>query len=536
MVRRLGVIFSSRRRRRLGGGLALVAAVLVVGVVVLRASPPSKPSSGSQGDASGTATVQRRDLVETDTESGTIGYADPQTVYNRLSGTITWLADVGQVIKPGQTLFRIDGEPVTLMDGSAPAYRDLDASDTPGADIEQLNRNLVRLGFDPDGIVIDDQWQPATTAGVELLQESLGEDETGSLSLGQVVFLPGDQVISALDGTVGSTGGGGGGSATGSGPASAGASTSSGAGDPELVSLERTTSQHGTTPVVASKSSGASGPCQRAAGRSARARPTPTTATTTSASTTTSCTTSTTSTAAPKRRSPAAPRASNGSGELSKLTALLKAEASQLKAATAALKAAQRSSSSGSPSASRNSSSKSSDSGSGGAATAILQSSSTQLIVTVDLSASSQSEAKLGAPVMVELPSGKTADGTITAVSPVANTSNSSGSGPAAGGSPSSGTGASSTVPVTIRLKGHHRGAGLNQASVSVNFAQAEAKRVLSVPVTALIATAGGGYAVQEANAPYQRLPVTTGLFAAGDVQISGAGIHPGLRVTNSQG
>ena len=219
-------MFSSRRRRRLGALLALVAAVLVVVVVVLRSSPPPKRSASSHGDASGTATVQRRNLVETDTESGKIGYAGPQTVYNRLSGTITWLPVVGQLIKPGQTLFRIDGAPVVLMGGSAPAYRDLNGSDTPGADIGQLNRNLVRLGFDPNGIVIDDQWQPATTAGVELFQESLGQAQTGELSLGQVVFLPGEQVISALDGTVGSTGGGGGGSATGSGSASAGARTS----------------------------------------------------------------------------------------------------------------------------------------------------------------------------------------------------------------------------------------------------------------------------------------------------------------------
>ncbi len=535
MVRRLGALFSSRRRRRFGAVLALLACVAVLAGVVLRASPPSKRFDSSHGDASGTATVQRRDLVETDTESGTIGYADPQTVYNRSSGTITWLPAVGQMIKPGQTLFRIDGEPVTLMDGSAPAYRDLNASDAPGADIEQLNRNLVRLGFDPDGIVIDNQWQPATTAGVELFQASLGEDETGSLSLGQVVFLPGGQVISALDGTVGSTGAGGGGSTTGGG-SSQNASTSPAGGDPEFVSVEPTASQHGTAPVEASRSAGAAGSCQSTADASTRT----TTTTTTTSTTTAPCATSTSSIEAPKHRSSAALRASDGSGELSTLTALLKAEAAQLKAATAALKAAKRSSSSRSSSAGKSSSSKSARPGSGGgaAATAILQTSSTQLIVTVDLSASSQSEAKLGAPVTVQLPSGKTVDGTIIAVSPVAETSPSSGSGNSsgAGGSANGGTGASSTVPVTIKLKGHHRGAGMNQASVSVNFTQAEAKHVLSVPVTALIATAGGGYAVQEANAPHAQVPVTTDLFAAGDVQISGPGIHPGLRVTNSQG
>ena len=50
---------------------------------------------------------------------------------------------------------------------------------------------------------------------------------------------------------------------------------------------------------------------------------------------------------------------------------------------------------------------------------------------------------------------------------------------------------------------------------------------MLSVPVTALLAVSGGTYAVQEAAAPHRLLPVTTGLFAAGYVQISGPGIIP---------
>jgi hypothetical protein len=69
-----------------------------------------------------------------------------------------------------------------------------------------------------------------------------------------------------------------------------------------------------------------------------------------------------------------------------------------------------------------------------------------------------------------------------------------------------------------------------------VNFAQAVANHVLSVPVTALLATSGGRYAVQEARAPHRLVPVTTGLFAAGYAQISGHGIYQGLQVTDSQG
>ena len=155
--------------------------------------------------------------------------------------------------------------------------------------------------------------------------------------------------------------------------------------------------------------------------------------------------------------------------------------------------------------------------------------------MTVDLSASSQSEAVLGEHVTVEMPDGSYVDGVITGVSPVAQSSSSSGTGAAASGSGSSSS-SSATIPVTVALSGRHTGAGLDDASVSVNFAEAVANNVLSVPVTALLATSGGNYAVQEAAAPHKLVPVTTGLFAAGYVQISGPGIYSGLQVTDSQG
>jgi hypothetical protein len=168
-----------------------------------------------------------------------------------------------------------------------------------------------------------------------------------------------------------------------------------------------------------------------------------------------------------------------------------------------------------------------------------MQTSSTKLVVTVDLSASVQSEAVVGEKVQVQMPAGNTVNGRITAVSPVAQSSsnnNGSGSGGGGGGGNGNGSGSSSTIPVTITLNGHHTGAGLDQASVSVNFAQARAKNVLSVPVTALLAVPGGNYAVQAAAAPHTLIGVTVGLFAAGYVQISGPGIYPGLSVTDSQG
>ena len=505
MMRR---IFKFRRRARLAAALALLAAVAVVVILVLSTrSQPGTGSATSVATATGSTTVKRRDLVEMDTEAGTVSYADPQTVYNRLSGTITWLPRVGQVIKPGQTLYRVDGAPVLLMNGSTPAYRDLKASDIEGADIEQLNRNLVALGFNANAIVVDDLWQPATTTGVELLQASSAKTATGSLPLGQIVFLPDDQLVTTLDATVGSTGSGGG------APAAVAATDASipPVAHADFVDLTGTT----TTPDTATTS------YAKLPSPGTRQRSTP-----------------------PKKpktsKAGSRHKTSSSPSSLTRVTALLKAEVTQLKAATAALRAAKSSArSSGRPSSSSSSSrSAASDCASGGgSATAILQTSSTGLIVTVDLSASSQSEAVLGERVTVELPAGNTVGGKITAVSPVAQTSSSTNGGATAGGGGSSVSGgASSTVPITITLNDHHREAGLDKAAVSVNFARAKAKHVLSVPVTALIATSGGNYAVQEAAAPHTVLPVTTGLFAAGYVQISGRGIQGGLQVIDSQG
>ena len=135
----------TRRGQIAAVGILVVAAAVVAAIVTSRTPSPTTTSHRVRRTG-GTATVRQRNLVEADTEPGTLGYADPQTVYNRLSGTITWLPHVGRVIHAGQTLFKVDERPVILMRGSTPAYRALGSSDPAGSDIEQLNRNLSSSG------------------------------------------------------------------------------------------------------------------------------------------------------------------------------------------------------------------------------------------------------------------------------------------------------------------------------------------------------------------------------------------------------
>jgi multidrug efflux pump subunit AcrA (membrane-fusion protein) len=55
-------------------------------------------------------------------------------------------------------------------------------------------------------------------------------------------------------------------------------------------------------------------------------------------------------------------------------------------------------------------------------------------------------------------------------------------------------------------------------------------KNAVAVPVTALVATAPGRYAVELAGSR-RLVPVTLGAFAEDWVQVSGAGLAPGTRV-----
>jgi hypothetical protein len=515
------------RSRLAASAGAIATAAAAIGVILATSSPgSSRGASKSSSSPSGSAVVGRRNLVATDTESGTLSYAGAQTVYNRLSGTITALPSVGRVVKPGQTLYEVDNSPVVLFDGTTPAYRELTPGMSAGPDVKQLNHNLIKLGFADGEIADNDTWQAGTTDAVERWQASLGETQTGSITLGQIVFLPGPQRITAVDAVMGSPGGS---SASGSGSSASAVFTP----QPEFVSY--------TTKVTTTSPAAPPAPCPQ---NKPAHKPMPA-----------GC--------KPKRRG-----SSNTQAQLRALEALLKAETAELQKQSRASsgtstgaggargsgaasgsgggRSAGGSASAGSGSAGSGSAGSGSGGGSGGGvAQAILQTSSTQLVVTVDLDATKQSEAVVGEPVTVELPNGSTVDGKITAVSPVAQSSSGSGSGSGGSGSGSGGSGsgsnggsasASATIPVTIALRRHEGTAGLDQAAVSVNFEQQIADNVLSVPVTALLASAGGGYNVQTAAAPHKLIPVTVGLFAAGYVQISGPGIYDGLAVTDSQG
>ena len=199
-------------RRRPATAAALVLVVLGAGTGIAWSAGAFR-SQDSPGDAQGppppaTRAVVREDLSSTTPVTATLGYADSYTVRGQAGGALTWLPAAGQVIGQGQALYRVDnGTPVVLLYGPVPAWRTLDEGLT-GADVTQLNHDLVALGYasSPDISALGwDYFSWETQDAVQQLESALGvSSPAGSLPLGSVVFEPAAIRVTSVLGSPGS--------------------------------------------------------------------------------------------------------------------------------------------------------------------------------------------------------------------------------------------------------------------------------------------------------------------------------------------
>jgi peptidoglycan hydrolase-like protein with peptidoglycan-binding domain len=203
-----------QRKRRLGRRSVLVgllSAVVIGGGATFVITDPLERNSEeeSEGNAAAPsstalAEVEQRTLTARSQMNGALGYAAGQDLFCQVDGTVTGLPAVGQVIGQGEVPFAVSNTPVVLLYGTVPAYRDMPAgsstADTTGPDIQQLNAALVALGYasaediDPTSNKFDSN----TKAAVKKMQNALGVDDTGTLMLGTVVFVPGPVRVTAM--------------------------------------------------------------------------------------------------------------------------------------------------------------------------------------------------------------------------------------------------------------------------------------------------------------------------------------------------
>jgi len=194
----------------------LVAAGAVWLTGALRTHGPSGSGNGASPYGTSTAPVRRETLSAQTTVSATLGYAGSYTVTVPGSsspgspgpgpGTFTWLPPAGRVIRQGQALYRTNnGVPTYLLYGRVPAWREL-TEGMRGADVAQLNHDLVRLGYAGAGYIGGPGWDYFswdTRYGLERLQARLGLAQTGTLPLGQAVFAPGALRVATVRASLG---------------------------------------------------------------------------------------------------------------------------------------------------------------------------------------------------------------------------------------------------------------------------------------------------------------------------------------------
>jgi len=183
--------------RRLTALAVAIAAAVAITIVVLE-SGGTTSASASTGPVA-TAAVIRTTLASRQQVSGTLERAGSYTlVMQQTSGTLSELPSPGTVIRRGQPLYWLDGQPVRLLYGTQAAWRDLVLGDSDGTDVRQLNRNLRALGFtDYGSLTVADDFDYATAAAIDQWQHAQGVPETGFLPLGSVAFLPGPVRVTA---------------------------------------------------------------------------------------------------------------------------------------------------------------------------------------------------------------------------------------------------------------------------------------------------------------------------------------------------
>lgn len=191
-------------------GLVIAAAVAAWAAGVFDASHTRPAGVSDNNHPTSTTTVTRGTLVSQLTAQGTLQYTTPggsnYTVVNQASGTFSQLPGAGERSARGEVLYRVSDAPVILLYGTTPTYRSLYEGDK-GPDVRELNENLVALGYaTKSGVDSDWAYFSAETAyALERLQYRLGEDQTGTLSEGQAVFVPGPIRITTVNATLGTT-------------------------------------------------------------------------------------------------------------------------------------------------------------------------------------------------------------------------------------------------------------------------------------------------------------------------------------------
>ncbi|TQS43487.1 HlyD family efflux transporter periplasmic adaptor subunit [Cryptosporangium phraense] len=232
------MLIDGRRRAVIAAVVTVVVLGVGAAVWAVATRPPEKTARTARAVA--TVAVTRADLSTGRSLKGTLGYGAPRTLKAGREGVVTWLPAAGDVVEPGETLYRVDDDRIPLFVGSPPLYRTLSAPNTVGRDVAMVVSNLKALGYhvgrqpkagsyvpepspspepsettdeptadlwvrvrEGDGVLTD-----AVIRAIEAWQHDLGLTEDGTLAVGDVVVLPGAVRVDAVSAQPGDPTGG----------------------------------------------------------------------------------------------------------------------------------------------------------------------------------------------------------------------------------------------------------------------------------------------------------------------------------------
>ncbi|MEJ8643904.1 peptidoglycan-binding protein [Streptomyces sp. MS1.HAVA.3] len=164
----------------------------------------------------------------------------------------------------------------------------------------------------------------------------------------------------------------------------------------------------------------------------------------------------------------------------------------------------------------------------------VLTVTGTERIVRFRMDAAKAGAAKAGGQVTVRLPGGAGATGKIDSVGGAGGADGQGDAGGAGGGSGGGGAGGDKKAKVEVAVT-FDKPAEINapdQSPVTVGLTGETRKGVLSVPVNALLALAGGGFGVQVVEDGRAReVKVELGMFGNGRVEVTGDALKEGMQV-----
>jgi multidrug efflux system membrane fusion protein len=150
----------------------------------------------------------------------------------------------------------------------------------------------------------------------------------------------------------------------------------------------------------------------------------------------------------------------------------------------------------------------------------VLRYTGTSRQVTVQLEVAKQRLARKGVRVQVQMPNGKQVTGRVERIYTVVQQETTPDSQP------------ETRIEAVVSLSDPRAASGIEAAVVDVAFTAAERKDVLTVPIAALVALAEGGYGVEVVEGSATRyVKVQTGVFANGQVEVSGEDLREGMTV-----